>query len=106
MGNRTYRCGFGLPPRTAQPCCTASAGFLSHWTWRHVPDVSRIFGDRKEASRKTPEAAVAQTGVRFLIEQAEPVEILILHGFLRDRIGQKIHTLLASERPTRNSIER
>ncbi len=44
----------------------------------------------EEAGRQAPQPAVAQARVRFLFEQAEPVEILLLDGLLREGIEQQV----------------
>ena len=61
----------------------------------------------EEARRQAPEPAVAQARVGLLLEQLEPVEA----AFARrpaapERSSSRLVTLLASERPMRNSIER
>ena len=61
----------------------------------------------EEAGRQAAEPAVAQAGVGLLLEQLEPVEVLLLDGVAaRTGSSSRFVTLLASERPMRNSIER
>ena len=61
----------------------------------------------EEAGGQAAEPAVAEPGVGLLLEQAEPVEVLLRDGVLGERIERAgWSTLLASERPIRNSIER
>src|SRR5262249_40412868 len=40
--------------------------------------------------REAPEATIAQTCVGFLFQQLEPIEVLLLDGFLRNRIEEKV----------------
>src|SRR5215475_15047667 len=44
----------------------------------------------KKASRETPQTTITQTGVGFLFQQLEPVEVLLLGGFFRNRIEKEI----------------
>ena len=60
----------------------------------------------EETSRQTPEPAVAQARVGLRFEQAEPIEILLLDRLPDDGSSRRFVTLLASERPMRNSMER
>ena len=61
----------------------------------------------EEAGGQAPEPAVAQAGVGLLFKQIEPVEVLSMdHGVARAGSSRRLVTLLASERPMRNSIER
>ena len=61
----------------------------------------------QEAGRQPAEPAVAQAGVGLLFEQSEPVDVLCLRTALfTTGSSRRFVTLLASERPMRNSIER
>jgi len=44
----------------------------------------------KEASGEAPEPAVTQARIGFLLQQLEPIELLLLDRFLRDRIEEKV----------------
>ena len=48
----------------------------------------------EEAGREPPEAAVAEAGVGLLLEEAEPVEVLLRDDLLRDRIEQQVHDVV------------
>ena len=59
----------------------------------HGRDLHR--GHRVEkASRQAPEPSVTQTRVGFLLQQLEPIEVLLLDGFFRDRIEEKIRDVV------------
>src|SRR5262249_37110597 len=44
----------------------------------------------EKTSRQAPEASIAQTCIGLLLEELEPVEVLLLGGFFRDRIQEKV----------------
>src|SRR5262249_18406124 len=48
----------------------------------------------EEARRESPEAAVAEPGVGLLLEEADPVEVLLSDDPLRDRIEQQVHDVV------------
>ena len=48
----------------------------------------------EKASRQTPQTAITQTRVGFLLEQLEPIEVLLLDGFFRDRIEEKVRDIV------------
>ena len=59
----------------------------------HGRDLHRGHGI-EEASRQTPETAIAQTRVGLLFEQLEPIEVLLLDGFFRDGIEEKVRDIV------------
>src|SRR5262249_19425910 len=59
----------------------------------------------KKASRETPQTTITQTGVGFLFQQLEPVEVLLLGGFFRDRIEEKVGDVV-SERAADENVNR
>ena len=50
--------------------------------------------ESKKASRKTPETAIAQAGIRLLFQQFEPVEVLFLDRCFRNGIEKKIRNVV------------
>ena len=48
----------------------------------------------EEAGREPPEAAVAEAGVGLLLEEAEPVEVVLRDDLPRDRIEQQVHDVV------------
>src|SRR5271166_4629306 len=48
----------------------------------------------EEASRQPPEPAITQAGVRFLFQQAEPIELLLLDGLLSDWIEHEVRDVV------------
>ena len=44
----------------------------------------------EKASRQAPQTPIPQTRVGFLFQQLEPIEVLLLDGFFRDRIEEKV----------------
>ena len=44
----------------------------------------------EKASRQAPQTSITQTRVGFLLQQLEPIEVLLLDGFFRDRIEEKV----------------
>ncbi len=45
----------------------------------------------EEASRQPPESAVAQSGIGFLFQEADPFEVFLSDGLLRHRLKQEIY---------------
>jgi hypothetical protein len=48
----------------------------------------------QKASRKTPETAITQAGIRLLFQQLEPVEVLFLDRCFRNGIEEKIRNVI------------
>ena len=48
----------------------------------------------EEASRQAPETPIAQARVGFLLQQLEPIEVLLLDGFFRDGIEEKVRDVV------------
>ena len=59
----------------------------------HGRDLHRGHGI-EEASRQAPETAITQTRVGLLFEQLEPIEVLLLDGFFRDGIEEKVRDIV------------
>jgi len=59
-----------------------------------------------EAGGEPPQAAVAEAGIRLQFDQPPPVDLLALDRLARQRPSRRFITLLTSERPIRNSIDR
>ena len=53
----------------------------------------------EEARREAAEPAVAEAGVRLLLEQGEPVEALVVGDPLRDRIEEEVHDVVGERAP-------
>ena len=48
----------------------------------------------EEAGGQAPEPAVAQAGVGFCFEQAEPIEVLLLDGLPGDGVEQEVRDIV------------
>ena len=53
----------------------------------------------EKTSRQAAEPAVSQTGIGFLFDEAEPVEVLLLGDLLHERIEQQIGDIVGERAP-------
>lgn len=53
----------------------------------------------EKASRQPPEPAVPEAGVRFLFDEAEPIEVLLLDGLLDEGIKQQVCDIVGQRAP-------
>ncbi len=67
----------------------------------------RVAADSMKQAAKRPSPPLPERGIGFLLQQVDPIEVLVLDCVLY-RLGssRRLVTLLASDRPMRNSIER